>query len=252
MKLARRVRNKLRGLLQMYGSESAKRRLWNAEFAGGRWDFTERTPNDCIYPYVEKYANGGRILDLGCGSGNTSNEIPASVYADYTGVDISDVAIEKAAKKSEENGRSAKNRYVQSDIASYEPSGQFDLILFRDSIYYLPPARIKAALERYSRQLNNGGVVVVKLCDWSGRYKPILELIERNFEVVEKYLSDTRAADRTMVGVIVFRQRPLARETERPTVDGGAGLLVFLQLSHQAREGVSRSAELIESAHLIG
>jgi len=31
-----------------------------------------RTPGDCVYQHVERYANNGRIMDLGCGSGSTS------------------------------------------------------------------------------------------------------------------------------------------------------------------------------------
>ncbi len=59
MHLAGRVRNILRGLLQAYGSSSMKRYVWNSEFLRGRWDCLDRTPGDCVYPYVEKYANRG-------------------------------------------------------------------------------------------------------------------------------------------------------------------------------------------------
>jgi len=211
LKSRNKLRNKLRGLIQRCASERLKRYLWNAEFSGGRWDFIYKTPNDCIYPYIEKYANGGSILDLGCGTGNTSNEIPVTVYADYTGVDISDVAVAKAIKRSLDNGRSAKNRYLRSDFATYAPNGQFDLILFRESLYYLPPANVEPTLERYSKYLKPGGVIIVRLCDWSGKCRPIVELIEREYEVVDQHLADTRAADSTMVGIIVFQRRSRSR-----------------------------------------
>jgi len=46
------------------------------------------------------------------------------------------MAVERAAKKSRENGWSAKNRYLQSDIASYAPSDQFDRNFMTRNAYY--------------------------------------------------------------------------------------------------------------------
>ena len=218
MYLAQQVRNKLRALLQAYGTKRIKSYLWNAEFSKGRWDCLNGTPEDCLYPYLEKYANRGSILDLGCGSGSTGNELAATTYREYTGVDISDVAIEKARTRTEDDGRTDKNRYIQSDIFSYEPSLRFDVILFRDSIYYVPRAKITGMLDRYSKFLKQGGVFIVRMWSGSGKYKAIVETIETNFEVVEKRISDQ---SETMV--IVFRQRfPIhSSQTHPSSVDLG-------------------------------
>ena len=201
MYLPGRVQNILRGLLQAYGTKNVKRYLWNIEFSQGRWDCLDRTPLDCVYPYVEKYANGGSILDLGCGSGSTGNELDATTYRHYMGVDISDVAIEKARRRTEENGRAHQNRYAQSDVFSYVPTQQYDVILFRDSIYYIPWGKIKTMLDRYSKYLKEGGVFIVRMWNGSDKYNTIADTIEDNFEVVEKYLSDQPKAV-----VIIFRQ----------------------------------------------
>src|SRR5688572_26259492 len=88
MHVARKARNVLRGLLQSYGPASVRRRLWNTEFAGGRWDCLASTPGDSVYAYVEKYAANGRILDLGCGSGSTGNELTETAYREYVRRDI--------------------------------------------------------------------------------------------------------------------------------------------------------------------
>ncbi len=201
MHLARKVGNVLRGLLQAYGTRSLKRYLWNTEFSRGRWDCLDRSPGDCVYPYVEKYANNGSILDLGCGSGSTGSELSATTYREYTGVDISDVAIGKAKRRTEEDGRAANNHYLQADISSYVPTQQFDVILFRDSIYYIPGKKIKPLMDRYSKYLKKEGVFLVRLYDSRGKYKRILDTFLNSFEVVEKYVSDESTA------VIVFRQR---------------------------------------------
>src|SRR5712692_4266624 len=201
-----RVRNALRGLLQVYGTESIKRRLWNLEFSRGRWDCLDATPGDCVYSYVEKYANKGCILDLGCGSGSTANELDAAAYERYIGVDVSEVALEKAARRSRANGRADNSEFVRSDISSYIPRRHVDVILFRDSLYYLPHTRIKAVLDRYSHFLNEGGVFVVRMLYAGDRYKGIVDTIESDFEVVDRHRSDQPKAL-----VTVFRARPGTR-----------------------------------------
>jgi SAM-dependent methyltransferase len=201
MYLVEKVRNILRGLLQTHGTETVKRSLWNKEFKEGRWSSLENTLGDCLYPYIEKYARNGTILDLGCGSGNTGNELDANAYRQYTGVDISDVAIEKARRRTEENRRTDKNNYFQSDILSFVPTQQYDVILLREAIYYVPRAQIGRLLDRYSKYLKVGGVFIVRMWNTTGKDKTIVDTIESNAEVLEKYLSD-----QTTTAVIVLRR----------------------------------------------
>jgi SAM-dependent methyltransferase len=189
-------------LLQTRGTKSVKRSLWNKEFTAGRWTSLDETPGDCVYPYVEKYARNGSILDLGCGAGNTGTELGAKTYRHYTGVDISDVAIEKARRRTEENRRATKNSYFQSDILSYMPTQQYDVILLREVIFYIPPRKTRSMLHRYSPYLKQGGVFIVRIWNIDGKYKTFVDTIESNFLVVETYVEE-----QTTTAVIVFRQR---------------------------------------------
>src|SRR5262249_14350925 len=161
-----------------YGPPCLKRRLWNHEFSSGQWDCLDSTPGDCVYPFTEKYVNGGSILDLGCGSGSTGNELDATKYQDYTGIDLSNVAIEKARRKTEENKRGEKNRYHQSDIFTYVPTKQYDVILFRDSIYYVDRAKIVGMLNRYAQYLKKEGTFLVRMWNGAERFRPIVDAIE--------------------------------------------------------------------------
>lgn len=203
--LFRKVRNVLRGLLQTYGPKSAKRWLWNIEFSGDRWDCLHSTSGDCVYLYIKKYANNGSILDLGCGSGSTGNALEVSTYRHYTGVDISDVAIHKARTRTEQIHRADRNRYLQSDIFSYVPTEQYDVILLRESIYYIPYGKIEGMLERYSRYLKKSGVFIVRIWSSKGRYATVVDTIERKFQAVEKHYS---GSPKTVV--LVFRPKTLA------------------------------------------
>ena len=187
MQVTKKIKNVMRGVIGRWGPSNMKRDLWDKEYASGKWVHLEQTASDPIYGYIQKYARNGSILDLGCGSGNTSNELDASSYRDYTGVDISEVALEKAAQRSKDNGRTM-NRYLQGDVLSFVPEKKYEVILFRDSINSIPTVRIKATLDRYSQFLAEGGVFIVRVSgDATREYQEIAALIEQNYKLVDKY-----------------------------------------------------------------
>lgn len=202
MNLARKARNVLRSVRQQWGSSEVKHRLWDDEYAGGRWDHCEQTPGAAVYRYIEKYCANGSILDLGCGSGNTSNELDPAKYDSYTGVDISEVATKKAEARSRQNGRGQKNQYLPADIITYAPDRSYDVICFRESIYYIPHSRIKNMLDRYAHYLTDRGVIIVNVSKYGTRKgQSILDLIESNFQVIEKF-----APPQGEEFVVAFRQ----------------------------------------------
>ena len=189
MAATQRLRNTVRGFLQSYGTPQMKRTLWNSEFARGRWNGSERPIRDFAYAYVEKYARNGSILDLGCGAGRTATELDATKYQRYLGVDVSDVALDTARRVSAAAGRGNQNRFTQSDIATYVPDEQHDVILFMESLYYIPWRRIPAALDGYSSYLTSHGVFVVRMWTGTDKYLPLVHLIEGTFDVLEKHSS---------------------------------------------------------------
>jgi hypothetical protein len=75
MYIVRRTLTFVRGFLLSHGPVKVKKALWNMEFSGGKWNFIDETSGDCVYAHLEKHARGGDILDLGCGPGNTANEL---------------------------------------------------------------------------------------------------------------------------------------------------------------------------------
>jgi SAM-dependent methyltransferase len=191
-----------------YGPSGIKKRLWDKEFSSTKWNFIDNTMGDCVYPFLEKYANNGNILDLGCGPGNTANELAASAYKTYIGVDISEAALEKATKRTQENGREGKNSFVNSDFLSYHPVLQFDVILFRESLYHIPYGQVLPILKKFSKNLKNTGVFIVRL--YAGDHRPgviktrvkaKLDLIKSEFDIVEAQQFDLPA----LPNVLVFR-----------------------------------------------
>ncbi len=53
----------------------------------------------------------------------------AATYQAYVGVDISQAALAKAAKRSKECNRQDKNSFECADFLDYVPNRQFDVIL---------------------------------------------------------------------------------------------------------------------------
>jgi SAM-dependent methyltransferase len=210
MYIARRALIFVEGFLASYGPSGIKKMLWDRDFSGDKWNFIDDTFGDCIYPHLEKYARYGSILDLGCGPGNTANELASEVYQKYIGVDISEVALAKALKRTQENGRAEKNSFVRSDFLGYKATQEFDIILFRESLYHVPYGQVLTILGKYSKHLKEDGVFIVRL--YAGdiqtgkikyRVARKLNLIKREFDLVEAYQYDTPGTPT----ILIFRPR---------------------------------------------
>jgi SAM-dependent methyltransferase len=192
MPIAQRTLTFMRGFLLSYGPSGIKKMLWDKEFSSTKWNFIDNTEGDCVYFLLEKYARNGDVLDLGCGPGNTANEMADTVYKSYVGVDISDAALAKAVKRTQESGRTDKNTFVTSDFMGYQPTREFDVILFRESMYHIPYGQVRTILDKYSKHLKPEGVFVVRLFAAkieTGKIKHRvtrkLDLIKREFDMVE-------------------------------------------------------------------
>lgn len=204
------MRNHLRAIRQRWEPSFLKRRRMDREYAAGKWEHCEHTPGAWVYGFIEKYARGGSILDLGCGAGNTGSELDGTSYRDYSGIDISEVAIRKAILRSAASGRADKNRYIQSDIFTYVPKKTHDLILFRESIYNIPRSIMKSTLDRYARYLTPEGVFVAYLSrDGTSQVGEIVKWVEDNYRVIEKAAREAPAPDAARYHgdafVLVFR-----------------------------------------------
>ena len=150
MHIARRALNFVQGFLASSRLFSGvKKRLWDRDFASDKWNFIDNTLGDCVYPHLEKYAENESILDRECCPGNTANELATEAYQTYIGVDISEVALAKAVKRTQENGRADKNSFVRSDFLGYAPTQEFDVILFRESLYHVPYGQVLPIWKKY-------------------------------------------------------------------------------------------------------
>jgi SAM-dependent methyltransferase len=201
------------GVLKRYGPSSLKKFFWDREFARGKWNFADDTSRDPVYLHLEKYVGPGSVLDLGCGQGGTAVELTSS-YQRYVGVDISEVALNRARKKVADVGRTSRASFACSDFLGYEPDQKFDVILFRESMYHVPLGKVKIILDRYTQFLTEEGVFIVRIGihgpKGEKRFRPgaVVRSIEAEFDIVDKVEND-----RGLV-ILVFRPRVSAGNNE--------------------------------------
>jgi SAM-dependent methyltransferase len=208
MYIAKRVSRFMVGFVMSYGPKGLKQRIWDKEYANDKWHFIDDTVGDCVYPYLEKYTQNGSILDLGCGPGNTANELADNAYRTYLGLDISEECLAKAVARTKAAGREHKNHFTTGDFLRFEPNEKFDVILFRESMYHVPLNKIRSTLNHYSSYLTNRGVFMVRMylaMNGRSKFRPskMVDIIERHYDVIEKGEHGGEGA----ATVVVFRPR---------------------------------------------
>ncbi len=165
----------------------------------------ENLQEDPIYGIIYKYLKDGSILDLGCGTGITffhCNNVPM----EYTGVDISDVAIEECKTKYESMGAHNAATFITHDIETYVPSLKYNIILLKDSIYYLKKNDMLPILNKLSHFLNDiTGVFIVRIYR-TDNMNHIVKTIYDNFEIMEDcHLHEGEGIVEGQGIIIVFR-----------------------------------------------
>src|SRR4051794_10505900 len=133
---------------------------WDGQYARGRWDHVGQLPElarfSLLVGYLQHFAPGGSILDLGCGQGFLLQRLQLRDYSRYVGIDFSSAAIQKATDL-----QLPKAAFATADIDAYVPAAPFDAIVFTESLYYLAnPVR---TVDRYIRYLGKGGVLLVSM-----------------------------------------------------------------------------------------
>jgi len=99
-------------------------------------------------------AQGGRALDVGCGSGGRLIRRLTERKLDVTGLDISAEMI-KLAKQNHPDCQ-----FIHGDIRSWETDIKFDFILAWDSLFHLPLDEHKPVLSKLCQWLSPDGIMI--------------------------------------------------------------------------------------------
>jgi SAM-dependent methyltransferase len=104
-------------------------------------------------------SKGLRVLEIGCGLGTDGAQF-AEAGADYTGVDLTDAAVELARKRFELFGLPGKFRTADAEQLDF-PDETFDVIFSHGVLHHTPD--INSAVREIHRVLRPGGKAKVML-----------------------------------------------------------------------------------------
>jgi 2-polyprenyl-3-methyl-5-hydroxy-6-metoxy-1,4-benzoquinol methylase len=156
---------------------------WEMQYAAGRWDFlaqlSELARFSILAGYICHLKPGGIVLDAGCGQGVLMRRLPSTCYSKYVGIDVSASAISVAQEHGNE-----RSTFLAADCEGYSPAEHFDVIVFNEVLCSLrDPLN---TVERYSRSLNPGGLLLVSMCTAARGSATILRRLKQAYSTVDE------------------------------------------------------------------
>jgi SAM-dependent methyltransferase len=172
--------------------------VWSWEFSHGHWAQLEHLDDRQLYDVILRHLGDGRLLDLGCGNGTVRCELPPGALRRYVGVDLSAEALRQTRARAAGLPRLPLGEELfEGDISDRQVLDQagapFDVILLRESIYYLRVERASELLELLARRLADSGVIVVKVHD-RDRYAEHVDAVRRSRPMVEEHPAPTNTS----------------------------------------------------------
>jgi 2-polyprenyl-3-methyl-5-hydroxy-6-metoxy-1,4-benzoquinol methylase len=151
---------------------------FDEKYRRGDWNFhTEGT--DELAVVIRHYLRAGDLLIMGCGGASILKDIETSNLKSALGIDLSQEAIRLASRFASE-----KISFQMADMVAFQCPRPLDVILFSESLNYVPIADQASLLRRLAESLKPGGVFVVTIAQ-AKRYANILEGIRHNFRLLE-------------------------------------------------------------------
>jgi predicted TPR repeat methyltransferase len=118
---------------------------WHISFARFRDKVLRRS--------VSKFVSGKSVLELGCGEGHLTQAIFGDAKT-ITGVDLSEVAIERAKARNIPNARFESADFLRTSFKGY------DTIAAIECLYYLAPEDQEAFFEKAARE-HSGKILIL-------------------------------------------------------------------------------------------
>lgn len=155
---------------------------WDEQYRAGRWDLlhdsAELARYGALLAFCERLTPGRTFLDVGCGDGRLRDLLRRGGYERYVGVDLSEVAIERARRDAD-----PRDMLVAADAEAYDPGSSFDAVVLNESLYYFRAPLEQA--ERYLAMVGPAGALVVSMFE-SRRTRAIARALARRLPLTEE------------------------------------------------------------------
>jgi 2-polyprenyl-3-methyl-5-hydroxy-6-metoxy-1,4-benzoquinol methylase len=143
---------------------------WNEQWSTSTWTYLSDLEQVPRYAIIEGWRRrlkpSGSVLDIGCGAGVFFDHLPSDGRLSYTGVDISQTAVDQAARKIRDV---TLQRFVLGNLLTFMPpeGSLYDVVIFNEVLYYVPNPC--GAVDRYRGMLAPGGLFIVSMFDENAR-----------------------------------------------------------------------------------
>jgi 2-polyprenyl-3-methyl-5-hydroxy-6-metoxy-1,4-benzoquinol methylase len=156
---------------------------WEREYTTGHWDYLRTLEQAARYQviagYVQHFAPGGSVLDVGCGDGHLQEILARAGYERYLGLDLSSEAIRRAASRGDE-----RTDFRQVEVDELETDERFDVVVFNEVLYYL--AAPMEVLDRYERFLTPEGIFVASIHGARPWNRRLWKMIARRYPTLDQ------------------------------------------------------------------
>jgi SAM-dependent methyltransferase len=157
-------------------------------------------------------ARGDRVIDLGCGFGDTTRRLAELTGGGAVGVDVAEPFVELARREAAEDGAEVEFRLV--DVQSGELGGPYDYAFSRMGIMFF--ANPVQALRNVREAMSPGG----RVCFVVWRRKLDNDWVHRAELVVEEYLEHPEKSDEPTCGPGPFSMANADTVTEQLKLAG--------------------------------
>jgi 2-polyprenyl-3-methyl-5-hydroxy-6-metoxy-1,4-benzoquinol methylase len=165
-------------LATRFGWRKLRSLAFDEKYRRGDWNFGADGTGE-LDMVIRHYLREGDLLIMGCGGASILKDLETSSLKSALGIDLSPEAIRLAGRFASE-----KISFQLADMVTFQCPRPYDVVLFSESLNYVPVAGQESLLRRLAKSLKPNGVFVVTIAQ-SKRYADILEGIRQNFHVLE-------------------------------------------------------------------
>ena len=183
-------------LVTRFGPERLRGFAFDEKYGQGGWNFPAAGENE-LAAVVDRYLGAGDLLIMGCGGASILEGLDTKGLNSVLGIDISGEAIRLADRFG-----SDRVSFRQTDMVKFMCPRSYDVILFSESLYYVPTAHRDPLLQRLAGHLKPGGVIIATFSQ-AKRYRKIIRNIRRQFATIE-----ARTFSASTRYLLVFRAPP--------------------------------------------